>query len=137
MGLFIKMKAKMAKIVLGKRPAEFKRTVSFPMLDGSTGSIEIRYRYRTRKEFGLFIDELMAAAGETKTPDDEKFSMADLMEKTAGNNATYVLQVANGWNLDEELTHDTVQQLSDELPAAVNAIMETYRLAVTEGRLGN
>ena len=127
----------MVKIVLGKRPAEFKRTVTFPMLDGSTGSIEIKYRYRTRKEFGLFIDELMGAAGDAKKPSDDKFSMAELMEKTAGSNADYVLKVVNGWGLDEELTHDNVQQLADELPAAVNAIMETYRVAVTEGRLGN
>jgi hypothetical protein len=127
----------MAKIKLGATPKNFKKTVKFPMLDGSTGSIEITYRYRTRKEFGLFIDALMEAAGETKRQDDEKFSMADLMEKTAGSNADYVLQVVDGWNLDEDLTHDNVQQLSDELPAAVNAVMETYRVAVTEGRLGN
>jgi hypothetical protein len=126
-----------SKIILGKRPAEFKRNVSFPMLDGSTGSIEIRYRYRTRKEFGQFIDSLMAAAGETKKPDDEKFSMADLMEKTAGSNASYIMDVVSGWNLDEELTHDNVQQLADELPAAVNAIMENYRVSVTEGRALN
>jgi hypothetical protein len=127
----------MAKIKLGATPKNFKKTVKFPMLDGSTGSIEITYRYRTRKEFGLFIDALMEAAGETKRQDDEKFSMDDLMEKTAGSNADYVLQVVDGWYLDEDLTHDNVQQLSDELPAAVNAVMETYRVAVTEGRLGN
>lgn len=127
----------MAKITLGKRPTTFKKNVSFPMLDGTTGTIEVSYVYRTRKEFGIFIDELMAAAGEAKKPDDEKFSMAELMEKTAGSNADYVLKVIKGWNLDEELTHDNVQQLADELPAAVNSIMETYRIAVTEGRLGN
>ena len=127
----------MAKISLGKRPTTFKKNVSFPMLDGTTGTIEVSYVYRTRKEFGIFIDDLMAAAGETKKPDDEKFSMADLMEKTAGNNADYILKVVKGWNLDEELTHDNVQQLADELPAAVNAVMETYRIAVTEGRLAN
>lgn len=125
------------KIKLGARPASFKKTVSFPMLDGTTGHIEIVYFYRTRKEFGLFIDELMEAAGETTRLDDEKFSMAALMEKTAGSNADYVLKVATGWNLDEELTHDSVQQLADELPAAVNAIMESYRVAITEGKLGN
>ena len=127
----------MAKITLGKRPKSFKKTVSFPMLDGSTGTIECNYRYRTRKEFGLFIDGILEAAGQTVKPDDEKFSMAALMEKTSGSNADYVMQVLDGWNLDEELTHGNVEQLSDELPAAVTAIMETYRLAITEGRLGN
>lgn len=127
----------MAKIKLGNTPKNFKKTVVFPMLDGGKGSIEITYKYRTRKEFGVFIDALMDAAGETKRTEDEKFSMADLMEKTAGSNADYVLQVVEAWNLDEDLTHDNVQQLSDELPAAINAVMETYRIAVTEGRLGN
>lgn len=127
----------MAKVKLGATPKSFKKTVKFPMLDGSTGAIDVTYRYRTRKEFGLFIDALMEAAGEAKRPDDEKFSMADLMEKTAGSNADYVLQVVDGWNLDEDLTHGNVQQLADELPAAVNAIMEAYRIAVTEGRVAN
>lgn len=38
----------MAKIKLGARPKNFTRTVSFPMLDGSTGKIEVTYKYRTR-----------------------------------------------------------------------------------------
>lgn len=127
----------MASIKLGARPKTFKRVVTFPMIDGTTGSIEVVYKYRTRKEFGEFIDGIMAAAGEQKAADDAPFSMAALMEKTAGANADYVLQVAEGWNLDEPLNHATVEQLSDEIPAAVSAIMETYRIAVTEGRLGN
>ncbi len=126
------------KIKLGNRPKNFKKTVTFPMLDGSTGSIECLYKYRTRSEFGAFIDEIMAAAGETKSKDDdEKFSLAKLMEKTADSNADYVMSVLDGWNLDEDLNRANVQQLADELPAAVTAIMETYRAAITEGRLGN
>lgn len=127
----------MAKITLGNRPKSFKSTVKFPMLDGSTGAIDVTYKYRTRKEFGLFIDELMAAAGETVKLDDEKFSMATLMEKTAGSNADYILQVVDGWNIESDLTHDNVQQLADEIPAAVNAIMEQYRVSITEGRTKN
>lgn len=128
----------MAKIVLGARPKHFKRTITFPMLDGTTGSMEVTYKYRTRKEFGVFIDSILEAAGEkTGQAEDEKFSMAKLMEKTAGANADYVLQVIEGWNLDADLYRESVEQLADELPAAVNTIMETYRTAITEGRLGN
>jgi hypothetical protein len=98
-----------AKIVLGTRPKNFKKAVTFPMLDGTEGSIEVLFKYRTRKEFGAFIDELVEAAKVKAPPrpsDGEApaFSMADLMERTAGSNADYILQVAEGWNLDVEFS---------------------------------
>jgi len=126
----------MPKIVLGKRPANFKHTVKFPMLDGTEGSIEVLYKYRTRAEFGKFIDEVYAAAKEDR-PADKEFSWAALMEKTSGANADHVMMAVEGWNLDEAFTRENVQQLADELPAAVTAIMDSYRKAITEGRLGN
>lgn len=126
----------MAKVKLGNRPTSFKRTVKFPMIEGGEGSIECEFNYRTRKEFGKFIDEVvLSVAPEQK--DGEKFSMAELMERTAGTNADYILAVLKGWNLDEDLTRENVQQLADEIPSAASAIMETYRVAITEGRLGN
>ena len=126
----------MAKIKLGSRPKNFTRLVKFPMIEGGIGSIECVFKYRTRSEFGVFIDELMEAAGK-KDAESDKFSMAELMEKTAGANADYVLDVLEGWNLDEDLNKSNVQQLADEIPAAVNAIMETYRTAITEGAAKN
>lgn len=125
----------MAKIKLGNRPKSFKKSVSFPLLDGTTGIIEVSYKYRTRIEFGQFIDAMLDAAG--NSPSSDKFSMADLMEKTAGANADYIMQVVDGWDVDAEFTRESVQQLSDEVPAAVTAIMDAYRAAITEGRLGN
>lgn len=130
----------MAKIKLGARPKSFKRIVKFPMLEGGEGSIEVTYKYRTRKEFGAFIDEWRDAAvaeGEKPVDPDAKFSLSDLYAKTAGSNAEYVLKIAEGWNLDEDFTAANVQQLADEVPAAVAAIMEAYQAAITEGRLGN
>jgi len=127
----------MAKVKLGDRPKNFKHTVKFPMLDGTEGSIACVFKYRTRKEFGEFIDSIMEAAGVKPPPDGEKFSMAALMEKTAGANADYILQVLDGWNLDEELSRVSLQQLADEIPAATTAIMEQYRVAITEGQLKN
>lgn len=127
----------MAKIKLGNRPKNFKRIVTFDMLEGGKGSIECTFKYRTRSEFGVFIDKLIEAAGAKEKPEGDKFSMAELMEKTAGQNAEYLLDVLESWNLDEDLNKPNAQQLADELPAAAAAIMETYRTAVTEGRLGN
>jgi hypothetical protein len=127
----------MAKIKLGNRPKNFKKTVSFDMLEGGKGSIECTFKYRTKSEFGVFIDKLMDAAGAKAKDDGEKFSMAELMERTSGANADYILDVLEAWNLDEELTKANVQQLADELPAAAAALMESYRTACIEGRLGN
>lgn len=130
----------MAKITLGARPKNFKKLVKFPMLDGTEGAIEVVYKYRTRTEFGAFIDEIMNAAkvAPTTGEDGEKtFNMADLMDKTAGANADYILGVAEGWNLDEPFNKVNAQQMADAFPAAATAVMETYRVAVTEGRLGN
>jgi hypothetical protein len=127
----------MSKIKLGNRPKAFSKTVKFDMIEGGKGSIECTFKYRTRTEFGEFIDGLVKESGVQVEAEDGKFSMTDLMEKTAGSNAQYLLKVLDAWNLDEDLTLANAQQLADELPAAAAAIMETYRLAVTEGRLGN
>jgi hypothetical protein len=126
----------MPKIKLGQRPQNFKRVVKFKMVDGTDASIEVSFKYRTRKEFGAFIDEISAAA-KVERPAGDDFSVADLWEKIGSGNADYILQAVDGWNLDEEFTRENVQQLADEIPAAVIAIIDSYREAITQGRLGN
>ncbi|RAR51685.1 tail assembly chaperone [Paraburkholderia unamae] len=126
----------MAKLALGTRPANFSHAVKFKMLDGTEAAIDVSYKYRTRKEYGAFVDQVAAAAKEERVA-DEDFSWANVMEKTGTANAAYVMQVVDGWNLDEPFTLENVQQLADELPAAIAAIMDTYRVAITQGRLGN
>lgn len=128
----------MAKIKLGNRPKSFKKVIKVPMIDGSEGSIECVFTYRTRTEFGAFIDEITEAAGiKAKTDEDQKFSLKELMEKTKDSSADYIMKVVEGWNLDEDFTRQNVQQLCDEFPGVAAAIMESYRTATTEGRLGN
>lgn len=133
----------MAKIVLGNRPKNFKRTVTFPMLDGSEGAIEVLYKYRTKKEFGAFIDgakeastlRMTAKAGDEG--DKKELSWEEVHVLGIEANADNLIGVVEGWNLDAEPTRESFEQLADELPAAANAILETYRKAIVEGRLGN
>lgn len=124
----------MAIIRLGARPKSFKRVVTFPLVEGGEGAIEVSFKYRTRTEFGKFIDSIVSDA---QAQGDQQFSMADLMERTRDKNAAYLMDVIDGWNLDEPLTRATVEQLCDELPGAATEIMDAYRKATVEGRLGN
>lgn len=129
----------MANVTLGKRPEFFKKAVNFPLLDGTTGTINVTFKYRTRVEFGQMVDAMVEKAKSegAQVPAGELITMTDLMQKTAGQNAEYILNVVSGWDLDVPLNQASAQQLADELPAAAIQIMEDYRAAVTEGRLGN
>ena len=127
----------MAVIKLGKTPKSFKRTVTVDMLDGTKGSIECEFKYMTRTAFGAFLDGVFADAGVKPADADEKVVIADVMARTRDTNADYLIQVLEGWNLDEELNKENLQQLCDEFPGVANSIMEIFRVSVTEGKAKN
>jgi hypothetical protein len=140
----------MAKIILGKRPKSFKRTVSFPMPGEAAGTIEVEFKYRTRIEYAKFSDEFQAkvkAEGEKAVArvteaierDEAPKAMTEA-EITGQQNAlsvAYLMGAIEGWNLDEDFSEAAVAQLVDELPSAAKAIADDYRAALSEGRLGN
>lgn len=108
------------------------------MLDGTVGSMEVTYKYRTRKEFAEFTDAMMAAARAANEADEsEDFSVTKMYAKTSASNIDWVMEAVEGWNLDIPFDKEAVTQLDDELPAAMAAIIDTYRVAISEGRLGN
>lgn len=141
---------KKVKVKLGARPKSFNHTVSFPMVDGTVGCIEVAYRYRTRREFAAFIDDIQSTA---KTQADayaektkaqlEKTGTVDmptqqeLLEFGIASSVDYVMGAVEGWNLDEKFDRAAVEQLANEVPAAIPAILDAYRVAINEGRLGN
>lgn len=136
----LRRKLSMAKIVLGKRPRNFKRVISFDLPEGGKGSIEVSFLYRTRREFGTFVDELFEAAGikpGSQSDEDVKFSLKQALEKTVDTNSDYIMKIVDGWNLDAEFSRDSVQQMCDEYPGAAMAVIDAYRFAITEGRSGN
>lgn len=151
----------MAKITLGNRPRTFKKEVTFPMLDGSEGSIEITFKYRTRKEYGAFVDDWQkqreersrvevqaklqqheaAAAAATEAgqeaPALNLITQAELQAMAVDASADYIMAIAEGWDVDAPFSVETIQQLCDETPSAGAAISTAYRVALTEARLGN
>lgn len=129
------------KIRLGVRPKTFLHSVTVPMPEGGVASVQMAFKYRTRSEFGAFVDNLVLHAG-TPGPTSQdseavRFSLQQALQATLDSNADYILQIAEGWNLDVPFDRGSVRQLCDELPGAAAAIIEAYRAALTEGRLGN
>lgn len=142
--------AKAVKIVLGKRPETFSREITFPMLDGSTGCMKVDYQYRTRKEYAEYADGIQAciqskaevevarykAAADAGEPVPE-LKQSELVAKQIEINVDSIMGAVKGWNLDIPFDREAVEQMATELPAAVAAIINTYREACVEGRLGN
>ncbi len=140
----------MAKVKLGARPKNFKREIKVPMLDGSIGSLELVFKYRTRKEFGLFADETQASIKASLDKEIEAvknaaeaggelpdFKQSDSIARQDEFNVDYIMASVEGWNLDIPFDREAVEQMAVELPAAITEIIKTYRDAILEGRLGN
>lgn len=124
----------MATITLGKAPKNFKKLVTFKMLDGTDGSIECLFKYRTVSAYGAMKDEL-SKDGATDPSSDSFWSQ--YMEKRRDKGSELLALILEGWNLDVDFSQANLKQLSDEMPGAVQAIAEAYELATVQGRLGN
>ena len=134
----------MAKIVLGQRPQKISRTIFFKLVDGSDGSITVDYKYRTRSEYGDMVDMLkdrgQKAAEEVAAAAvaaDTELGFSAILDQTAQANVEFLIEALDGWNLDAAMNRDSIRQLVDEYPQGVLEIINSYRLACTEGRLGN
>jgi hypothetical protein len=125
----------MATITLGKPPKSFKKTVTFPLLDGTEGTIECQFKYRTVTAYGAMKDELSKDAG--LVGDVASVTWEQIMEKRRDKGGEYLSLILEGWNLDVGFTTATLQQFADEYPGGVAAIATAYDLAISEGRLGN
>lgn len=140
----------MAKIILGQPPKEFSRALSFLQVDGSDGSLTAKFKYRTRTEFAKFNDELIEKARAAATAEVDQLAalakqghpLPDMtheaqLQREARANVDYVMGCLNGWDLAVPFDRAAVEQLADEVPAAMTAIVSAYAAAIIEGRQGN
>jgi len=153
----------MAKVTLGKRPKSFHRKVEFKMVDGEDAELTLLFKYRTKREFGALIDEMVqqpqqsaaadasdqlpllpeaGAAGQEPHPEPEQPAkipqLSEFMAASIDAQADYILKIAEGWDIpDTPFDRKHVTDFCDEQPGGVKAVMAAYREAITEGRLGN
>ncbi len=124
------------QIVLGQRPKGIVHSLKITMLDGTEGLLPVTFRYRDRVEFGAFLDGIFAV----EAPAFDATAGQPTTQQQRGVvqlNGQYIHGCLQDWALDVPFTLDNCIQLATELPAAVQAVMDTYRRLCIEGRLGN
>lgn len=149
----------MSKVTLGNRPTQFKPfPVSYPAPDGTEQTVKVTFKYRTRKEFGAWLDSLMSSAAQApdapymeddaQPPATPVYLEDEIDAQSLGRMegffdsmnigvADFILGCVDAWDADIPLTREAVMQYADEAPAGPEAVMTAYRLACREGKLGN
>lgn len=132
----------MANIIkLGARPKTFKETeVAVTLPDGSEGVIPVTYRYRTKAEFGKWLDDASAKArgsDDGAEGDKAEFSWERFYQQNTDHAVDQLMSAIDSWGLDIPLTREALKQMDNEIPAAVVALLSRYGIACREGRLGN
>lgn len=133
------------KVMLGQRPTHVTLMVDVTLPDGRAAVIEMRYRYRTRSEYGALVDAHMAKAraeqaalkAQLKPGEIPPYSELQHQLGVRDTQAQHICDIADGWNLDRAFDLEAVRELCDELPGAAQAIIDRYQLALIEGRRGN
>ena len=124
------------QIVLGKRPDGLPDTLTIKLPDGTDGLLPVTFKYRTRTEFGEFLDSIFGGPGPEF--DGTGAKAAEHQQRgTTQYNGQYIFGCLKNWGLDAPFTLQSCIQLADELPGVTQAIMNRYRQLTTEGRLGN
>ena len=128
----------MATIKLGNKPKTFKPfPVKFTMPDGEEGAINTTFKYRTRKEYGAFLNDLYHSADTEKPPEGENIDFEALFAKGGEKTVKKLLDAIDAWEFGYDLSEETLLQMQDEIPASIAAFGAAYRLACLDGRLGN
>jgi hypothetical protein len=127
----------MAKLQLGKAPTSFKRTVTIEQLDGTKDTIELDFKYRTRTQYAELLDSILSPDTKKNKKADEPKSFAEILKSQGDGTIDFIMQIANGWDLEDAFNRENVAILVDSFPNATAEINESYRVAILEGRLKN
>ena len=123
-------------IVLGKKPDGIPDTLKIKLPDGTEGLLPVTFQYRTRSEFGQFLDGIFGV--EPPSFDGVSSTAAHQQQRAVVQlNGQYIHGCLKDWGLDAPFTLQSCIQLADELPGAVQELMDTYRRLTVEGRRGN
>ncbi|MAB96926.1 MULTISPECIES: phage tail assembly chaperone [Pseudomonas] len=103
----------MSKFSLDAAPT-FDATVEIPVPGGKTAPVKFTFKHHTK-------DELAKLFGPSSKL----------------TNAETVLQLVAGWELDDDLSEESINKLEQNYQASITAIVNKYAAEIGPARLGN
>ena len=89
----------------------FEATIAIPVPGGGESKLKLKFKRLGKKALRDLFAELESAAKENKEVDD----------------AEVLLKIIEGWSdVDVEFSREAIEQLCDNYPGAVNAIVGSY-----------
>lgn len=127
------------KIKLGKRPEKFAPiNCAFKTPEGDDAEIKAVFKYRTRKEYAALQSDYFAAdTVALPRKEDGRIDFEALAGIAASNDAALLKAALVSWDLEDELSVASLEQMANDYPAGVVALKAAYAAACNEGRLGN
>ena len=108
----------MAKLTLTQKPT-FTAVVQIPVLGGGAEPVEFTFKAKRKTEFAEWLKTLTSPDGETSK--DENI----------------VLEIASGWELEDQFNKKNLVELGELYPGATRAIVTAYINEYTGAKAGN
>lgn len=130
-------------------PITFKREVKIPTPDGKPLAIEFGFKARTRLEMAELqekwgttdsplLDEARAAMEEAaKNGEKVRIEHVSITKESIENEVPMLLDILTEWNLDIELSRDSLTLFVNRYPGAFATLTSDYRESINQGRVGN
>lgn len=134
-------------IVLGNNPKTFKKVIHLFDVNGKKENLQIEFKYRTRQQFAALVDArnvrekakeeadlaALAEAGEEGAAKTYEQTVQEMLDDSVAK----VLEIAQGWDLEDEFTSENLMQLDGMFPSALMDIQNAYQAALLETRRKN
>lgn len=123
----------------GERAPTFDLPVKIPRTDGSVFAITIQAKALRRSDWAAARDaakpEVPEAEAEKEIVKETFFT--DLTNRVVADGIAPILKGADGWDLEDKFSAESLQELEDVLPGALQTILSALDAALIGGRLGN
>lgn len=114
---------------------DFESTVDIPTPSGAPIKIPFTFVYRDRLQMAQLFDAFVAEAKAAEPAPDT--TMVDAVDAAIGSDVALIKRVATGWGLEAAFDDTNLRKLCTRYSGAGSAILSHYRVALTQGRLGN